>query len=184
MNKSLQDQLLGAGLVDAKKAKKISKETRKENKIAHKSKHADISEAKAATLKAKQEKVEHDRALNRLRQLEMEKKALAAQIAQLVEHYKLSRLGAELDYNFTDGKLIKKIRVAPGMSEELVRGRLCIARVGDVYEVIPKPIAEKIRERDTAAVVVFNASTGNDMPAAKDDDYYYAQFEIPDDLMW
>jgi uncharacterized protein YaiL (DUF2058 family) len=184
MNKSLQDQLLGAGLVDAKKAKKISKETRKENKVAHKSKGADISEAKAVTLKAKQEKFECDRELNRLRQLEVEKKALAAQITQLVGHYKLSRLGAELDYNFTDGKVIKKIRVTPGMSEELVRGRLCIARVSDVYEVIPKPIAEKIQERDTSAIVVFNKSTSNDMSTTKNDDYYYAQFEIPDDLMW
>lgn len=184
MNKSLQDQLLSAGLVDSKKAKKISKETRKEKKVAKKSKTNELNEAQAAALKAKHDKAENDRELNRLRNEEAEKKALIAQIAQLIEHYKLSRSGAELDYNFSDGKVIKKLRVTPSISEELVRGRLCIVRSGDTYEVIPKPVADKIRERDSSVIVVSNEVLTNKDSSVSEDDEYYAQFEIPDDLMW
>jgi uncharacterized protein YaiL (DUF2058 family) len=183
MSNSLKDQLLGVGLVDAKKAKAVSKEIRKQQKVAGKGKKA-VSDTQVAVLNAQQEKAERDRELNRQRNLEAEKKAVAAQIAQIVEHYKLPRAGGELDYNFTDGTKIKKIRVTPGLSAELVRGRLCIVRVGETYEVLPKPVAEKIRERDASAVVVYNDATLLKAQSSSDDDDYYAQFEIPDDLMW
>ena len=185
MNKSLQDQLMGAGLVGTKKAKQMSKEARKQKKIANKNKTNSMTDAQAATLKAQQEKAERDRELNRLRDEAAEKKALAAQIAQLVGHYKVSRAGADVDYNFADGKTVKKMLVSQTMSDELVRGRLCIVRVDTAYEVIPKPIAEKIQERDASAIVVSNLPvSSNDQSAQDDDESYYAQFEIPDDLMW
>ncbi|MGH1486059.1 MAG: DUF2058 domain-containing protein [Cellvibrionaceae bacterium] len=185
MSKSLQDQLLGAGLVDTKKAKKISKETRKEKKVAKKNKDTGMNEMQSATFKAQQDKAERDRELNRLRNEEAGKKALAAQIAQLVGHYKVSRAGADIDYNFTDGKTVKKMLVTQRISEELVKGRLCIVRLTSTYEVIPKPIAEKIQERDASAIVVSNTSAANsDTSTQDDDDSYYAQFEIPDDLIW
>ncbi len=189
MNKSLQDQLLGAGLIDSKKAKKISKESRKAKKVQNKNKDDSISEAQAAALKAKQEKVERDNELNKQRNLQAEKKALSAQIAQMINHYKLQRDGGEQEYNFSDGNKIKKIRVSQGMLNEITRGRLCIARLGEAYELIPKPVADKIRERDESIIVVYNekptAKADNNLPPATDsDEDYYAQFEIPDDLMW
>ena len=42
---SLQDQMLKAGLVDTKKAKKVSKEKRKNTKVQHKSKEIVVDEA-------------------------------------------------------------------------------------------------------------------------------------------
>ena len=191
MNKSLQDQLLGAGLIDTKKAKQLSKEHRKANKekVKKKDKKAP-SETQAAIQEAQRQKLERDRELNLKLKQEADKKALVAQVSQLVNHYKLKREGGEFEYNFKDGTIIKKIRVAPSMSEELVRGRLCIARTGETYEVIPKPIADKILERDASSVVVYNSkssesikSTESSASTASDDDYY-AQFEIPDDLVW
>jgi uncharacterized protein YaiL (DUF2058 family) len=185
MNKSLQDQLLNAGLIDGKKAKKISNENRKTKNEQRRSKDETISEAQAATRKAQQDKLARDTDLNQKRNLEAEKKAIAAQVAQLIKHYRLKRNKGEIEYKFSDGSIIKKILVTPSMSEEIVRGRLCIARLGEAYEIIPKPVADKIRERDTAAIVVYNEKPSAQDPSDTDsDNNFYAQFEIPDDLMW
>lgn len=186
MSKSLQEQLLGAGLVDAKKAKKISLEQRKAKKHQLKSKQVVISDAQRAAEKAKRKKAERDRELNRQRQQAAEQKAIAAQVAQLVDHYKLDRSGKDDDlvsHNFSVGNKIRKLTIVRSMSAEIARGRLCIVRVGEQYEVVPKPIADKIRQRDDMAVVVYNEKSDVQETLSEDDEYY-AQFKIPDDLIW
>ena len=114
-------------------------------------------------------------------------KAIAAQIIQLINLNKLDRRG-DVEFNFSDGKAIKKIHVSQKISDEVSRGRLCIARLGESYEVVPKPVADKIRERDDETVVVYNQSSAvssSEVEAETSaDDDHYAQFEIPDDLMW
>jgi uncharacterized protein len=193
MSKSLQEQLLGAQLVDAKKAKQIAKDARKAKNVQRRSKEDTISDSQAAALKAKQEKVERDIALNKQRNLDAEKRALAAQVKQMILHYRLpTQTGVQAreetkksEYKFTDGKLIKKIYVASSITEEIIRGRLCIARLNEHYEIIPRPIAEKIRERDEQAIVVFNKTPSElKQTHTSSDDDYYAQFAIPDDLDW
>ncbi len=186
MSKSLQDQLLGANLIDAKKAKKISKESRKTKNIQRRSKEENTSGGQAAALRAKQEKQQRDNALNKQKNLEAEKKAIAAQVKQMIEQFRIPREAGDVEYNFTDGKAIKKLRLNKTTFEEITRGRLCIAKLNETYEIIPRPVAEKIRERDEAVVIVFNKTPleqkkeGN----TESDDGYYAQFEIPDDLDW
>jgi uncharacterized protein YaiL (DUF2058 family) len=193
MNKSLQDQLLGAGLVDGKKAKQISKDSRKQKKQKGKSKEVELNEAQIAALQVQQDKLERDQALNLQRKLESDKKALAAQVAQMISHFKFARKGGELEYNFTDNNKVKKILVTQAVYDEIVRGRLCVVRSGEVYELIPKPVAEKILERDSESVVVNNESpkklkqdqgVAAPQPGVQSDDDYYAQFAIPDDLNW
>lgn len=185
MTKSLQDQLLGAGLVDSKKAKKISKESRKAKNEKRRSKDNSLTESQISAKIAQEEKLVRDRALNQKRQQEAHKKAIAAQIHQLVQHYKVSRSKGEQSYNFTDNKRVKKILVDNITYQEIVRGRLCIVRDGDNYEIIPKPIADKVSERDTSVVIVYNQKQNEASASVKDeDDEYYAQFEIPDDLVW
>lgn len=187
MSKSLRDQLLNKGLIDSKKAKAISKEKQQALREQHRKKTRDANSSRTQSdgqgeLKRRQQR-ERDRRLN-LKQKQMaEKKALAAQIIQLVEQYRLDRDKAELEYNFNDQNIIKKILVTKSMSQELSRGRLCIVRMGSAYEVVPKPIADKIQQRDENAVLVSNAD--QERQASKDlNDDYYAQFEIPDDLIW
>ena len=192
MTKSLQDQLMGAGLIDTKKAKKITKESRKQKKVQKKSKDDSLSEAQAAAKQSQQEKTKRDQELNQKLNSDAEQKSIAAQVIQLINHYKLERKRGDTEYNFSDQSLIKKIRVTDEMSEEIARGRLSIARLGEAYEVIPRPIADKIRERDPDCVVVYNekpsSSSATDAQVAdgtpESDDAYYAQFEIPDDLTW
>jgi len=199
MIKSLQDQLLGAGLVDGKKAKQISKETRKQKKQKGKSKELELSEAQIAARQAQQEKLERDQTLNQQRKLDADKKAVAAQVTQMIAHFKFARNGGEIEYKFTDNNKVKKILVKQAVYDEIVRGRLCVVRSGEGYELIPKPVAEKISERDSESVVVSNVSnvsnksskkskqdqdTSDVQQGVQSDDDYYAQFEIPDDLNW
>ena len=57
------------------------------------------------------EKAERDRLLNLQRKEEQEKKAIVAQIKQLIESNKIDRKEADVAYQFTDDKKIKKLYV-------------------------------------------------------------------------
>lgn len=177
---SLQDQLLKAGLADEKKAKAIRSEKRKKRKQQPKG-AVEVSDAEIQARKAREEKAERDRQLNLQRQQEAEKKAIQAQIRQLVETNRLDRSRGETSYQFVDGRKIKKILVDDTMVDQLSRGRLAIVCLGDEnYEVVPDQVARKIMERDEAAIVVLHDRQQDD--AGEDDPY--AGYEIPDDLMW
>lgn len=176
---SLQDQLLKAGLVDKKAAKQVSKEKRKTAKVQKKSKQPVIDETKAQILKAREEKAERDRQLNAQLKAEADKKAISAQIKQLIERNLQSKGGGDVAYNFTDGTKIKKIYVSQSVFDLLSRGRLAIVRLGESYELVPLPVADKIAERDESIVVSVSST-----PDVVDEDDPYADYEIPDDLMW
>ncbi|RBP31070.1 hypothetical protein DET50_10691 [Marinobacter pelagius] len=176
---SLQDQLLKAGLADEKKAKAIRSEKRKQRKQQPKG-AVQVNEAEIRARQAREEKAERDRQLNLQRQKEAEKKAIQAQIRQLVETNRLDRSRGETSYQFVDGKRIKKILVDDTMVDQLSRGRLAVVRLGENYDVVPEKVARKIMERDEGAVVVLHDRQQDD----QGEDDPYAGYEIPDDLMW
>lgn len=179
---SLQDQLLKAGLIDAKKAKQANKEKRKETNVARRSSEEVIDVVKQSAEQARLEKIERDRELNRQRDLELQQKAIAAQIKQLIENHRQSK-GAgngDVEYNFTDGKLIKKMRVSPLVLEQIARGLLAVVKLGEGYELVPRIVADKIAQRDDKFVVVANTKQDNKV----DEDDPYKDYVIPDDLMW
>lgn len=184
---SLQQQLLKKGLIDNKKANAISKE--KYNALKNKNRKnsnatdKNHSAALTASEQARRAQKARDRELNMQHQKQADKKALAAQIIQIIEQYKVDRDNADIEYNFNDANIVKKIPVSKNVSKEISRGRLCIVRLGQSYEVVPRPIADKILERDADAVVVANQNDSNPKDSDSNDDYY-AQFEIPDDLIW
>jgi uncharacterized protein len=176
---SLQDQLLKAGLIDAKKAKQAQKDQRKNTKMQHKSKEVVTSEAKLAVQQALLEKQEKDRVLNAEREAQAQKKAIAAQIKQLIILNKQPRSG-DLAYNFTDGKTIKKIMINATLQKRLLNGQLAIAKLAEGYELVPSVVANKIIERDPSVIVSQLAQTA----AQPGDEDPYADYQIPDDLMW
>src|SRR5690606_34946605 len=100
---SLQDQLLKAGLIDTKKAKQANKEKRRDTKLARRSAEPVVDEVKQQVELSRAEKAEHDRELNRQRDLELQQKAIAAQIKQLIENHRQPK-GAgkgEVEYHFS-----------------------------------------------------------------------------------
>ncbi|PSW58387.1 DUF2058 domain-containing protein [Photobacterium leiognathi] len=169
---SLQEQMLQAGLIDRKKLKKAGKSSKKSRTQA--------KEAKAAVEANRQAQLEKDKELNRARDEEAKAKELASQIKQLIEMNRLDRKEGDIGYNFTDGSTVKKIYVDKTMQDQLVNGRLAIARYQDGYEVIPAGVADKIALRDEQSIVVNNTVD----ESIVDEDDPYADFVIPDDLMW
>lgn len=182
MAKSLQEQLLGAGIVDKKKANKIKAEKLQTKQKIKKGK-ADNSEeqARQAELKRqKEEKAARDKELNRKRQEELDRKAILGQVRQLIMQNRIAKEDGDVAYNFTDDKKVKKVYVSEKMHKDLSEGRLAIAKLEGQYEFIAQGVAEKIREKEPEMILVFN--TKQDVELDEDDPY--AEFQIPDDLMW
>ena len=64
---SLQDQLLNAGLADAKKAKQLEKEKRKQSRVARRAGVEIVDETKVAAQEALADKAQRARELNEQR---------------------------------------------------------------------------------------------------------------------
>ncbi len=176
MANSFGDQLLKAGLVNRdqlNKAKKSKHKQKKQNKTEA------VNEAAASARQAAKEKVARDRELNQQQKAAAERKAIQAQIRQLVELNRIPRADGEAGYNFQDGTAIKKIFVTEAVHDKLARGLLAIVRFDDGYEVIPSVVAEKIKLRDESCVV---SNAENRAEEGEDDPY--ADYKVPDDLMW
>ena len=176
---SLQDQLLKAGLIDDKKANKIKKNKHKQTKQKQKNKIETTDEAKLAAQQTQAGKAQRDRQLNQQRKAEAERKAIAAQVRQLVEMNCQPRDEGDITYSFTDGTLVKRIPVSEIQLKQLSNGRLCIIKLDGQYELIPTLVAEKIQLRDESTQILSNQST-----ETPDEDDPYADFQVPDDLMW
>lgn len=176
---SLQDQLLKAGVIDQKKAKAIRKEKTKQARQQPKGKPV-VDESKEAAQKALAAKAARDREINRQKEAEAEAKALRAQITQLVYMNRVDRRNGDVPYQFTDDKKIKKIHITTRLQQQLVSGLIAIVRFDGGYELVPAGVADKIRQRDESTVVLHN--TRSSAEAVEDDPY--AEFQIPDDLMW
>lgn len=174
---SLQEQLLKQGLVDDKKAKQMKQDKRRKDRQS-KQKPPQPNEVAERARAARAEQAERDRQANRERQEAADRKAIAAQIRQLVESHRLTREQGAVDYQFVDNRKIKKMLVSDVQQDQLARGRIAIARYGESYELVPAAIAEKIRQRGEDTIVVLN------VPATEDEDDPYADYPIPDDLMW
>lgn len=178
MGNAFQDQLLKAGLVDEKKVKQAQKEKRRQQKQGKQQSATDQN--KLAAQRAKAEQAERDRELNRKRQEEQKERETRAQIKQLIEQYRQPREEAEVPYSFVDNGLIKKTYVTEEQQGLLSRGRLAIVKWDGRYELVPPEAAEKIRQRDETSVILLNTASA---PQDAEDDPY-AEFKVPDDLMW
>lgn len=183
---SLQDQLLNAGLVDKKAAKQANKEKAKQHKANKNKKEKTISETQQAAKQALAEKTARDRETNLKLKQQTEKKAIQAQIIQLIKMNKIDKGKGDIGYNFTDQN-IKKIYITKALQEQLSKGRLAIVKLTTAnkisYELVAPQIAEKIAQRDDSFVVLLNEKNKEPETDSKDDDWY-ADYEIPDDLMW
>ncbi len=181
MGNSLFDQLKKSGLVDKNKAQKVKHSQYKNKKQkTKKGAAAEIDEAKLQAQKAHAEKVERDRQLNQQRQQEAERKAIAAQIKQLIETSKVEDRDGEVVYNFSDANVVKRIYVSEQVHKHITTGRLAIAKLGEGYELVPAPVAEKIKQRDEQCIIMCEQTSEPELDA----DDPYADYKIPDDLMW
>lgn len=180
MSNILRDQLLKAGVVDKHKVKNTEAEKRKQDKRLRKNKVAIDDEAARLARQAEKEKVERDRALNRQLKIDAEKKAVAAQVRQLLESHCLPRQDDGIAYHFTDDNKVKNLLVSNAQQQQLVRGQAAIVKIDERYELVPTVVAEKIRSRAPECVVLCNERQVDE----KNSDDPYANYKIPDDLTW
>lgn len=125
-------------------------------------------------------KIARDQELNRKREEKAKRRARIAEIEQIIEQNRAPRLETEDYYSFIDGKKIRRMSVDPQRREQLTSGVLAIVRYKGHYAVVPKAIAERIRERDENMIVpMVQPKEGSAEP-----DDAYKDFVVPDDLMW
>jgi uncharacterized protein YaiL (DUF2058 family) len=176
---SLQEQLMKAGLVDKKKVKVANQEKTKQQKIERRTGVQSVNETKEAVLEAQRQQAERARQLNAQRDAAAAQKAVAAQIAQMVQQNRQPKGNGDVAYNFTLGTKIERIYVSEKVRDHLVAGRLTIVAHHGGFELVPRVIADKIAERAPDSVVrVTKAAT------QVEEDDPYADFKIPDDFTW
>lgn len=183
---SLQDQFLKAGLVSQKQAKKAQHEARKGKKQKGKGKAAPppATPAQDAERKAK---AERDRALNQARVAEQRKREAEAQANDLMARHKTELPEGEVAFNFQDAGRIRTLYINEETRARLVAGTLALVGTGETFASVPADIAARIAERSDEFIKLWNrsdddASSGDD---GKDDpDDPYAEYTVPDDLVW
>ncbi|ENX57095.1 MULTISPECIES: DUF2058 domain-containing protein [Acinetobacter] len=175
---ALQAQLLKAGLVDNKKAKKLTKQAQHGQRTGQN----DDAALKAEIDRAKQEKLAKDQALNQEKQAVLEEKALKASIIQMIKHHKVKEIEGDVTYQFIDEAKIKKVYLSQQVYNALVSGSLVIAKDQDSYAYLPKALAEKIDQKMQGFILINNNTEKNDQTTDEEDPY--AAYVIPDDLMW
>lgn len=185
MGNSLQDQLKNSGLIDDKKAKQLKRAKSKEDKVARKAsgKGSAVDERKLELDRKKAEQVERDRKLNFDKNAKEQRKAISAQIKQLIQRNSIS-LGedgkaGDKKYSFADGSKIKHMWISQQQVNQLSNGQIAIVKDLDKFALVPLVVAEKIAQRDAGAIL-FKAEKSVE-PAADDP---YADYQIPDDLDW
>ncbi|MEL4015114.1 DUF2058 domain-containing protein [Dryocola clanedunensis] len=175
---TLQEQMLKAGLVTSKKMAKVQKTAKKSRVQAR--------EAREAVEENKKAQLERDKELSEQQKQAALAKEFKAQVKQLIEMNRIVIARGDIGYNFTDNNLIKKVYVDKATQAQLINGRLAIARLstdknGDSeYAIIPASVADKIAQRDASSIVLNSALSTEE----QDEEDPYADFKVPDDLMW
>lgn len=178
----LQEQLLKAGLV---KKSKVAEVAREQNKARHAKAPSGPSEIQLEAERARAEKVERDRALAAQAKAQARIAELRAQARQIIDDRKVPRAG-QSEYRFSVDGAIRTLLVNDDLRRKLASGVLVIARLDDRFELLPRVAADKVRERDASMIVLDHGQSAGAEPSAttSEDDAYYAQFKVPDDLIW
>ena len=179
MSNPFQDQLLKAGLVTKKQVQKVQQEKNKKYKQQRSKKTQAVDETKLKAQQVAQKKAERDRELNKRKEEQAQQKAISIEINQLITNNCLARdESCDIVYNFDHNKKVRRIYVNAEMKQQIVQGKVGIARIEGRYELVLKSIAEKIQQRNAKRVVIFDTQE----KVAENDDY--SEYEIPDDLTW
>ena len=175
---ALQAQLLKAGLVDAKQAKKANKQTQHAKKLGQDNQQ----QLKADLEKAQQDKQQKDQALDLVKQQALEEKTLRANIIQMIHQYAIKDTDGEITYQFIDENKIKKLYMNQQVYNAVVSGSLVIAKQEvDQYSLLPKELANKIEAKLQGYIIGMQTQ---EQDQTTDEEDPYAAYVIPDDLMW
>jgi len=168
---TLQEQMLKAGLVTSKKMAKVQRTAKKSR--------AQVREAREAVEENKKAQIERDKQLSEQQKQAALSKEYKAQVKQLIEMNRIDISRGDIGFNFTDNNLIKKIVVDKLTQAQLISLVVDNSGVSE-YAIIPASVADKIAQRDANSIVLNSALSQEE----QDEDDPYADFKVPDDLMW
>lgn len=181
---SLQEQLLKTGLTTKQKSRQANSDQRKKNKQKRSGVQHDATlqeQVKQELAIAKTEKQEKDNALNDQKKQQLANKEQVLRIKQILTHHQIKNVEGDNEYNYTFDSKIKKLSLNAITHKALVNGRLSLCGLDDVTYLVTPETAEKLAELDENVVLVQNDKI-IDEQIDKDDPY--ADYQIPDDLMW
>jgi len=180
MNNPFQEQFLKAGVVSKQQVQQANTDKNKKKKQQRNQKNKVVDEAAIKAKKAAEAKAQRDRELNKKKQDQAKAKAISAEINQLILDNLIKRDDScEIVYNFEHDKKVKRIYVNNEMKQQIIKGKLGLARIDGRYELVPASVADKIKQRNERRVVIFTEAA-----VVKDENDPYADFEVPDDLTW
>ena len=177
MRNSLQDQLLKAGLANKKQAVRAKKAKNNKDTLLRKG-HEVVDEVAESVKAAELAKLEKDKRLNREKNEAAQKKAIQAQIRQLIEMNAPEARGED-EFRFDDIGVIKTIPVSQVQRKQLAAGVLAVVNFADGFELVSRAVAQKIMQRDTSVIACLH-----DKAEDSEDDDEYSDYQVPDDLMW
>lgn len=180
MGNPFQDQLLKAGVVTKQQVKKAQSASNKKKKQQRSKKDKVVDENKIIAQQAAKEKSNRDKELNKRKEEQAKQKATSAEIDQLITKNCIKRSEeCEIVYNFEHRNKVNRIYINEQMKQDVISGKLGIARIEGRYELVPKIIAEKIQQRNEKRVVLFEHEE-----QIVDENDPYAEYQVPDDLIW
>ncbi|MCK4864544.1 MAG: DUF2058 domain-containing protein [Gammaproteobacteria bacterium] len=180
MGNPFQDQFLKAGVVTKQQVKKAQSVSNKKKKEQRSKKNTAVDENKLKAQQAAKDKADHDKALNLRKEEQAKQKATSSEIDQLIKTNCVKRNDEyDIIYNFEHRKKVNRIYVNAEIKQQVIDGKLGIARIEGRYELIPKIIAEKIQQRNEKRVILFEKEE-----QVIDENDPYAEFQVPDDLTW
>lgn len=179
---SLQEQLMNSGLVNKQKAKQAQTEKRRQAKQKKKKGTVVISDVQKAVQEKTELQRQKDLADNQETQQQLAIRAAHGKLIQMIAQHCEKDYQGELDYHFTYENKVKRIAVTPSIQQGLIKGSFAICVLNEEFYLINKEAAEKLRAIDESVLVALHDQTDNSTENEADDPY--AEFAIPDDLMW
>ncbi|GIU54101.1 MULTISPECIES: DUF2058 domain-containing protein [Shewanella] len=183
MANALQEQLLKAGLASKQKARDVKTQKRKQKKSKVDDGSADLKKQIADQKLAQAEK---DRALNEKRFAEASEKG---QVRGLITEFTKFAIkipkDAEIKFNFTMDNKILSIYVDEKLQGQLLTGAVGIVRHEDKSYLVPHKLAERVNLLVPQwCGYLWEETSNNPSDQVEQADDPYADYAIPDDLMW
>lgn len=180
---SLQEQLLKAGLTTKQKARQANTQKRKtkKQKLSGVAVEESLQEKVQQELaKSKAEKQARDAELNAKKQTELAEKEKHNRLLQILQHHQVKGVEGDVAYNYTFGSVVKKIFIDEKTQTALINGRLALCGLDDTSYLVTAETAEKVSLIDDTVILLKNVKIEDEL----EQDDPYAEFQIPDDLMW
>ncbi|MEM7408026.1 MAG: DUF2058 family protein [Pseudomonadota bacterium] len=116
-------------------------------------------------------------------ELSPEERALRQRVHQLItDNHEPRGEEAQVPFHFVKGSRVKRIYVTEDQQRRLSADELAVAAMKGRHYVIPTPVAQQIHELIPPYFISMGAQDQDINLTDVDDEY--AEFQVPDDLMW